>query len=279
MIELGREKRQGIREICKGSGEALVRGAMEGAMGTVWAPDMQNIPYCLIVVGDFAYLLGLPPRGAGALDLKSQIYESASHACIYPQNEQWRDWLEEEFCAKLRTSARYSLRVGEDGFDPNVLKGYEKAIPQGFAVKRITQKLYRRLMKEEWSRDLCMGFENYEHFREHGFGFAAVKEGLAASGCVAYGAGGGMMEVQVKTRKEHRRQGLALACSAAFVLECLDKDRIPIWNATNQQSVELALKLGYVYEKGEQVYRLVEESEGESGSDRLTETIGRKREG
>lgn len=66
------------------------------------------------------------------------------------------------------------------------------------------------------------------------------------------------MEVQVKTKKEYRRQGLALGCSAAFLLECLEKDIIPNWEATNQQSVELALKLGYIYDREYQVYRLLD---------------------
>ncbi len=67
-----------------------------------------------------------------------------------------------------------------------------------------------------------------------------------------------MMEIQVATRREYCRQGLALACSAAFLLECLQKDIIPNWDATNQQSVDLAEKLGYMYEREYQVYQLVE---------------------
>ena len=65
------------------------------------------------------------------------------------------------------------------------------------------------------------------------------------------------MEIQVDTRKDFRRQGLALACSSAFVLECLEKKLIPNWDAANQQSVELAEKLGYMFEREYQVYQLL----------------------
>ena len=138
------------------------------------------------------------------------------------------------------------------------LKRYKDAIPQRIRIKRIDERLYHLAMKEEWSRDLCANFENFEHFETHGFGYVAVKGHKIVSGCSAYGASDGMMEVQVDTRKDYRRQGLALACSAAFVLECLEKEIIPNWDAANQQSVELAEKLGYVYQREYQVYQLVE---------------------
>lgn len=260
MIELGRAKRQSIRAVCEGSGEVLVRGAVEGTMGRVWVPDLSSAPFCLIVVGDFAYLMGLPPKGAGALDLKSQIYESAGRAFLYPQNERWREWLEEEFVGQLRTSVRYALKQGDGGFDREMLRN-ARTVPQGFRIRRMDERLYRLAMKEEWSRDLCASFEDYRHFETQGFGYAAMKGHRMAAGCLAYGVSQGMMEVQVKTKKEYRRQGLALACSASFVLECLEKEITPNWEAANQQSVELALKLGYVYEREYQVYQLLEQED------------------
>ncbi len=258
MVELGRAKRQSIRAVCESSSEVLVRGAMEGTMGHVWVPGLENASFCLIVAGDFAYLLGLPPKGAGALDLKAQIYRCSSGCCLYPQNDQWRQWLEDEFAGQLRTVVRYALRQESGGFDRELLNSYVKSIPQGMRIRRIDERLYRLALKEEWSQDLCASFEDYKHFQTHGFGYGAMKGHRLAAGCLAYGASEGMMKVQVKTRKEYRRQGLALACSAAFVLECLEKDITPNWEATNQQSAELALKLGYVHEKEYQVYQLLE---------------------
>lgn len=259
MIELGREKRQSIKAICEGSNEVLVRGAVEGAMGRVWVPKLENSSYCLIVAGEFAYLLGMPPKGAGALDLKSQIYESAQKGFLYPQHERWEQWLEEEFEGELRRVTRYALKKDEHCFDAEKLDNYRKALPQGVRLRRMDERLYRMTLREEWSRDLCANFEDYRHFEAYGFGYVAARGHKLVSGCSAYGVSEGMMEVQVATRKEFRRQGLALACSAAFVLECLERNIVPNWDAINQQSVELAEKLGYVYEREYQVYRLMEQ--------------------
>lgn len=259
MIELGKTKRQSVRTICEGSSEALVRGAVEGTLGRVWVPDLDNAPYCLIVVGDFAYLLGLPPKGVGALDLKSQIYESASHACLYPQNERWNSWLEDELSGRLRMVRRYVLKQDEGCFDRGVLEQYVGRIPKEYRIRKMDERLYNLAVKEEWSRDLCVSFEDYKHLEDTGFGYVATKGHKIAAGCLAYSASEGVMEVRVKTQKEHRRKGLALACSAAVQLECMEKEVVPSWEATDQRSVELAQKLGYVHEKEYEVYQVLEE--------------------
>lgn len=258
MIELGREKRQTIQSICEGSREVLVRGAMEGTMGRVWVPKLENSSYCLIVAGDFAYLMGLPPKGERALDLKGQIYESASHAYLFPQDERWADWVEDQFLGQTRTVSRYALKKDEHHFDTGLLKQYMEAVPRGIRLKRIDDRLYRLALKEEWSRDLCSNFEDEKHFKAHGFGYVAMKGREIVAGCSVYGVSEGMMEIEVDTRKDCRRQGLALACSAAFLMECLEKGIVPNWDAANLQSVGLAEKLGYVYEKEYRVYQLKE---------------------
>lgn len=256
MIELGREKRQTIRSICEESKEALVRGAVEGTVGRVWVPKLENSSYCLILVGDYAYLAGLPPKGSSALDLKSQIYQCAAHAYLIPQDELWADWLEEEFMGQIRKVSRYALKKEEHHFDTGVLKQYIHSIPKGIHIRQMDSTLYRQAFKQPWSYNLCMNFENEAHFTEKGFGYGAVKGKELIAGCSACGVSEGIVEVQVSTRKDYRRQGLALACSAAFLLECLEKNLIPNWSAVNLQSVGLAEKLGYVYDREYQVYQI-----------------------
>ncbi len=261
MIELGRENRQGIGPLCEGSRDVLLRGAAEGAIGRVWVPEADPASCCLVVVGDIAYLLGLPPKGEGALDLKGQIFESAAEAFLYPQNEMWADWLEERFPGLLRTVSRYALKKDEHHFDMEKLRGYVASVPKGIRVKRIDRRLYHLAMKEEWSRPLCANFENADHFMEYGFGYVALNGRELVAGCSCYGVSEGMMEIEVDTRRDWRRRGLAMACSAAFLLECLEKGLTPNWDAVNLQSVGLAEKLGYVFEKEYQVYRLKETEE------------------
>ncbi len=49
--------------------------------------------------------------------------------------------------------------------------------------------------------------------------------------------------IEIDTRDDHRRKGLAYACGARLILECLEKGLYPSWDAQNKWSVALAQKL------------------------------------
>lgn len=257
MIELKREDLNIVEPICMESREVLVRAAVEGRMGHVWVPKMEKPPFCLINLGDFAYVRGITPKSGCALDLKEQIYESCGHTFLTPENELWADWIEDTFLGDFRQVTRYALKKDEQHFDTDTLERYVKQVPDGIKIKQIDEKLYKKALKEEWSRDFCSNFEDAEHFIKDGLGFAAVQGRELVSGCSAYGISSGMLEIEVGTRPDYRRQGLALACSAALVLECLKRGIYPNWDAANAKSVMLAEKLGYVFDKEYTVYQLI----------------------
>jgi RimJ/RimL family protein N-acetyltransferase len=53
-------------------------------------------------------------------------------------------------------------------------------------------------------------------------------------------------EMQVDTSdSDHRRKGLATAVSAALMVYALENGLTPQWDAANEASIHLALKLGY----------------------------------
>lgn len=259
MIELGKAKRQAIQSICQDSEEVLVQGAVEGTIGRVFVPELQNSSYCLIHTGDNAYLLGLPPSGGElALDLKTQIYETCSRDFITPGDERWADWFENEFQGQYRMVTKYALRKAKDSFDRALLTSYRKQIPEGIRIKKMDGRLYHLALKEEWSQDLCSDFTDEAQFLQEGLGYVAMKGREIVAGCSAYFYNSGLMEVEVGTKKEFQRQGLALACSAAFLLECEERGMDSNWNASSEQSAGLAERLGYVFHKEYQVYQLLD---------------------
>lgn len=259
MIELGREKRQVIGQMCSDCGEVLVRGAVQGVMGQVWVPELKKPSYCLILQGDFAYLLGVTPKGEMAMDLRVQILETCGHAFITPMDERWKVWLEENFQGEYRMVTRYAMKRNENRFDKETLKSYAVKVPDGIKIKPIDKKLYNMALKEEWSRDFCSNFDSAEDFMENGLGFVAMEGRRIVSGCSAYGRSQGMLEIEVGTRKEYQRKGLALSCGANFILSCMEQGIYPNWDAANQKSVGLAEKLGYVFDREYLVYQLIGE--------------------
>lgn len=259
MIELGKEKRQLIEPLCQGENKVLVRSAAEGAMGRVWVPDLVNPSYCLIRLGDFVYLFGVCPKGEQALELRALLYRECSGAFITPSDERWAGWLEEMFAGEYRMMSRYAMRRDKNHFDVADLEGYAGSLPESIRMKRMDKKLYYQAMKEQWSRDFCANFESPEEFLRDGLGFVAMDGRKIVSGCSAYGISQGMMEIQVETKKEYQRQGLALACSARFILTCLEMGIYPSWDAVSLQSVGLAEKLGYVFDREYKVFLIFDE--------------------
>ncbi|MEY8352319.1 GNAT family N-acetyltransferase [Lachnospiraceae bacterium 54-53] len=256
MIELGREKRQIIRQMCGTADGVLPRGAAEGRMGRVWIPELDNPSFCLILLGDFAYLFGICPKGEQAMELKEQLFKQCGQGFITPADERWSEWLEETFAGGFRVMSRYTMRKERNHFSEETLLKYKNTLPPGIRILKMNRRSYHLALKEEWSRDFCSNFESPEDFEQNGLGFAAFDGPRIVSGCSAYGISQGMIQVEVATRKEYKRQGLALACSASFILTCLEQGIYPSWDADNLPAAGLAEKLGYIFDKEYQVYRL-----------------------
>ena len=73
----------------------------------------------------------------------------------------------------------------------------------------------------------------------------AVRDGEVLSGASSYSVYDGGIEIEIDTREDCRRRGLAAACAARLILACLDRGWYPNWDAANPASAALAEKLGY----------------------------------
>ena len=80
-------------------------------------------------------------------------------------------------------------------------------------------------------------------------GVVILKDGEPVSGASSYSGYRGGIEVQIDTREDYRRMGLASVCGAGLILESLKKGWYPSWDAQNRQSLALAEKLGYHFER------------------------------
>lgn len=101
------------------------------------------------------------------------------------------------------------------------------------------------LLAQGWSRDFCSCFDGPGDFVRRGLGVAALWEGVPVAGASSYIIYEGGIEIEIDTRPDHRRRGLAAVCGAALILMCLERGLYPSWDACDLRSVALAEKLGY----------------------------------
>jgi predicted GNAT family acetyltransferase len=65
------------------------------------------------------------------------------------------------------------------------------------------------------------------------------------AGASSYSVYSGGIEIEIDTKPEYRRKGLATACGSKLILECLKRGLYPSWDAYDLRSAALAKKLGY----------------------------------
>lgn len=99
-------------------------------------------------------------------------------------------------------------------------------------------------------------YPTYEVYSRLGFGVAVIYQGEVIAGASSYSTYKDGIEIQIDTREDQRRKGLALACGAALILRCLDRGMYPSWDAQNKGSVKLAEKLGYHFSHEYPVYEI-----------------------
>lgn len=120
-----------------------------------------------------------------------------------------------------------------------------------YDIRLIDKKIYDDTKRNKWSEDLCSQFESYDEYNKNGLGVVALHHGELASGASSYTMyrDGDGIEIEIDTREDYRRKGLALVCGARLILECIKRNLYPSWDAQNKGSVALAEKLGYNFDK------------------------------
>jgi GNAT superfamily N-acetyltransferase len=163
---------------------------------------------------------------------------------LIPVSEGWEEHLAFWKPVRMERSVRYAVTRNAE-FNKAKLVELVSAIPPEFSLFSIDKVLYEKAMAEEWCRDFCSQFSSGEDYVKRGIGVVALRGGELVAGASSYVIYKGGIEIQTDTREDMRRRGLASACCARLILDCLQKGLTPSWDAANPASLALAEKLGY----------------------------------
>lgn len=134
-----------------------------------------------------------------------------------------------------------------EGLIKSFLQTVVDGLSDEYQLKMIDEMLFHRCRELSWCRDWVVLYDGYAHYEKCGLGAVILKDGEIVSGASSYSSYNGGIEVEIDTRKDYRRKGLAYAAGAKLILECLKRGLYPSWDAQNKWSVALAEKLGYHY--------------------------------
>ena len=134
-----------------------------------------------------------------------------------------------------------------DVLDKERLQHIVECLPEDYELKRLDENVFEETKKTRWCNDWTAQYPAYEIYQKLGLGVVILKDGQLVAGASSYTTYKDGIEIQVDTKEDYRRKGLASVCSAKLILECLEQGLYPSWDAQNKGSLALAEKLGYHY--------------------------------
>lgn len=224
--------------------ETAVWSCLQGVMGEIYAENTAVPEAAMALLGDFAFFAGKPDRG---LVQHKPAGCTQDFIIMVPRTEDWGELIEQCYGSRARKVSRYAIQKESDVFDRKKLEKIVSGLPEGFSIRRIDEAAYRKCKEAAWSRDLVFQYRDYETYRRLGLGVVILKDDEVVSGASSYSSYKGGIEIEIDTLESYRRKGLATVCGAKLILECLERNLYPSWDAQNTWSVGLAEKLGYHY--------------------------------
>lgn len=226
--------------------ETCIWSALQGIMGDIYAANCANPDAAMVLLGDFCFLAGNP--NAELVAYKPEGSQK-SFMIMVPENDAWATLIESHYGNGAKRITRHAIHKNKGTFNKEKLEQAAADIPEGYELRMIDEELYNACLKEEWSRDFVSNYENYALFEKLGLGALMINKGTGeiVAGASSYSTYKDGIEIEIVTREDHRRRGLAYCCAAKLILECLQRNLYPSWDARTKISVALAEKLGYVY--------------------------------
>lgn len=175
---------------------------------------------------------------------------------MVPQNQMWAELIEDGYGRKAKKVTRYAIKKEPDIFQEVSLQNAVSLLPEGYSITMINKELFWRCKDLQWGRELVSQYDNYEKYHKCGLGVMVLKDGEPVAGASSYSSYNGGIEIEIDTREDHRRKGLAYACGAKLILECRKRGWYPSWDAQNMCSVALAEKLGYHFDHAYAAYEI-----------------------
>jgi len=217
-----------------------IDAAIEGQMGRVFADDAADPHVLAVRQGPFWYLAGEAGHPAAG-DLVAAI---PPFSLVMPSSPAWIALLERRLGDRLEAVPRVSFRA--DGLSLDHLGSLVANSAHRDRLQPVDADMAARLatMPDAWF-DL-EGYGSPADFAARGIGFAVVDGDDVAGAAWSSLACRAAIEVSVFVDERHRRRGVATAVAARLVLECLVRSLRPSWDAANEESRRLAMKLGFL---------------------------------
>jgi hypothetical protein len=220
-------------------GRAIIFPALDQGRGNVWvnsleAPTVSRLQLVMInaVAGD-----------SNSSDAKELIRMIEPLQLAFGPDDEWIRIIKEQWGDRLGVHQR--ALFSPESLDLDHLRKLRNQLPEGYKLERMDLETIKRVDKRR-AIHIPSFFGSSEDFYKMGIGFCIKYEDEVVCIASTFTPFTDEFEIQVDTpNPDHRRKGLATAASAALMIHALENGIVPQWDAANEPSIKLALKLGY----------------------------------
>ena len=219
---------------------AIIFPALDQGRGTLDANSL-NPPTvaCLHLA-----ILNIVAGDSSSPDATELIRKIEPMQLVFGPDPSWTRVIKEQWRERLGVQQR--IMLSPESLDIDHLRNLKSQLPNGYRLEKMDLETIKRLDKRE-SMHIPMFFGSSDEFFKTGLAFCIKFEGEVVSMASTFTPFTDMFEVQVDTfDASQRRKGLATAVSAALMMHALEHNIVPYWDAENEASLHLALKLVYV---------------------------------
>jgi RimJ/RimL family protein N-acetyltransferase len=215
---------------------------LEGQSGKqirVVVDDVNDPHVAFIRYGTFGVLAGNATH-----DNASALIQTIEFPCaIQPSPEPWMKLLQQTYADKIKKTERFSFT--NTFIDAAEMNNIIIQHAGSYNLHDIDTATAAAMEKEEWHKYHLTNYDSPGDFAANGFASGITIDGTLASVCSAalrcsYG-----IELNVITLPQFRNKGLAAIVSAATIKKAIEQKLVPHWDAANERSARLAMRLGF----------------------------------
>jgi len=219
--------------------KTVIQYAFREEKGKVYVTDIDNPEVTFLQIG-FVFIGGNPESS----QVPSLIDALPAGPQLIVPNLDWANKLSEVLGDKVKQMPRFGF--SHETLNLEHLRTLKEKLPQEFILERIDLETARTTPRAV-APAIPFFFGSPESFIERGFGYCIKHDGAVVSTAMTAMPFEKEFEIEVDTidSPDYRRKGLATVVSAALIEHALEQNLVPIWDAANNPSKSLALKLGY----------------------------------
>jgi hypothetical protein len=214
---------------------------LEGQSGKqihVMVDDISNPVVALLRYGTFGIL-----GGDAAHTNAYALVQSIELPCaIQPSPQAWMNLLQKNYTG-IKKIERFSFthQFINAGNMIRLIKQY----PYNNNLHGIDTAIALAMENEEWHKYHLTNYDSASAFAANGFAHGVTIDGVLASVCSAALRCTQGIELNVITLPDYRNKGLAELAAAATIARAIEHDLMPHWDAANERSARLAMRLGF----------------------------------